>query len=215
MSSAPRLAARDLSFGYRRDELLFEGWDLDVHAGEVLAVTGPSGRGKSTLLYLLGLMVAPVAGQVVLDGSSVAGRGDAERARLRAQAFGFVFQDAALDPTRTVMDNVLESCLYRRQPRRAARARAEELMERLGVAVRADHRPGEISGGQAQRVALCRALLHHPAVVLADEPTGNLDPASAGVVTAALHTAAEQGAAVVVVTHDPATIARCTREVRL
>ncbi len=209
------LRVRDLTFAFAGQPALFDGWSADVAAGEVVAVTGPSGRGKSTLLYLLGLMLRPSAGRVELDGVDCAALPDAARARLRATRFGFVFQDAALDPGRTVLDNVTEAALYRGEPLAEARPRAHALLERFGVALRASARPTQISGGQAQRIALCRALLHDPPVLLADEPTGNLDPASSATVVDALRERAAAGAAVVVVTHDPALVRRCDREVRL
>ena len=212
---APRLRAEALTFAFPGGPRLLDAWSAEFAEGEVVAVTGPSGRGKSTLLYLLGLMLSPGAGAVELDGTDCARLPDAHRARLRAHRFGFVFQDAALDASRTVLDNVTEAALYRGEPLGHARRRGLELLERFGVALRADARPGQVSGGQAQRIALCRALLHDPAVVLADEPTGNLDPASSRAVVEALREQAHHGAAVIVVTHDPALVARCDREIRL
>jgi ABC-type lipoprotein export system ATPase subunit len=134
---------------------------------------------------------------------------------LRANRFGFVFQDAALDATRTVVDNVIETALYRGEPREPAIRRAHALLEQFGVDLRANAKPGHVSGGQAQRIALCRALLGDPRILLADEPTGNLDPASADVVVDAFHAQAASGAAVIVVTHDPALVARCDRRIEL
>ena len=209
------LEARGLTFGYDPDRPLLDDWDATFEAGEVVAVTGPSGRGKSTLLYLLGLMLKPGAGEVRVDGRDVAHLGDAKRASLRASRFGFVFQDAALDATRTVLDNVVETALYRAEPRGDSLRRARELMSQFGVDLQAGQRPGQVSGGQAQRIALCRALLNDPSILLADEPTGNLDPASADVVVQAFHAQAHSGAAVVVVTHDPALVARCDRRIEL
>ena len=211
----PLWAADELSFRYEPRAPLLEGWSATFDAGEVVAVTGPSGSGKSTLLYLLGLMLRPTGGHVVVEGEPVDQLPDRGRAHLRAHRFGFVFQDAALDPTRSVADNILETVLYRGDSRAVSRARARELMEAMGVAVRAEAKPGQVSGGQAQRIALCRALLGDPRIVLADEPTGNLDLASADVVISALRTQADRGAAVVVVTHDPAVVARCDRGVAL
>jgi ABC-type lipoprotein export system ATPase subunit len=209
------LQARGLSFAYDAAHPLIDRWDADFNAGEVVAVTGPSGRGKSTLLYLLGLMLKPQAGSVHLDGQEISALTDRQRARLRATVFGFVFQDASLDATRSVLDNVIETALYRGEAREVATARAYDLMAQFGVALRARAKPGQVSGGQAQRIALCRALLNDPRVLLADEPTGNLDPVSAEVVIRAFHAQADSGATVIVVTHDPALVARCTRKIEL
>ncbi|ACZ32176.1 ABC transporter related protein [Xylanimonas cellulosilytica DSM 15894] len=188
---------------------------LDVPPGVVCALTGPSGSGKSTLLYLLALMLRPTGGEVVWDGQPASGLPDAARSRLRAAHVGFVFQDALLDPSRTVLANVCDSALFAGMPRATATARARDLMTRFGVEHRGDHLPGEISGGQAQRVAICRALLTDPRVVFADEPTGNLDDSSAEVVWHALTNHAATGATVVVATHDKALAARADHEVRL
>lgn len=208
----PVLAAEDLSFRYDPAVPLLDGWCAEFNGGETVAITGPSGRGKSTLLYLLGLMLKPSSGKVLLDGAPVHAGRDSVRARLRADQFGFVFQDAALDPSRTVLDNVMEATLYRSSGQGTSAERARELMERFGVALRSNARPGQVSGGQAQRIALCRALLGSPRVLLADEPTGNLDPATADVVLSAMREHAASGAAVIIVTHDPALVARCDRE---
>ena len=160
-------------------------------------------------------MLTPTSGRILLDGESVAGLRDAERARLRARQFGFVFQDAALDATRTVLDNVLETALYRGESRRALTPAALALLDRFGVSLRVHAKPGQVSGGQAQRIALARALLLQPRVLLCDEPTGNLDPASTEIVLDALREHASSGGVVVVVTHDRAVVAHCDREVRL
>lgn len=205
------LAVRDLSFAYTRGgEELFDGLTHEFTPGKVTAVTGPSGRGKSTLLYVLGLMLTPLRGEVILGGDPVSSASDTVRSRLRAAEIGFVFQDAALDASRIVLDSVIEPALYAGWSPRRARARGRELLEQMGVAARADHKPGEISGGQAQRVAVCRALVTDPAVVLADEPTGNLDRGNAEGVLAALTRATSHGRdaggsgrTVVIATHDP------------
>lgn len=209
------LATQDLTFRYERATPLLEGWSARFEAGEVVAVTGPSGRGKSTLLYMLGLMLRPSSGHVLLDGEPCDRLGSRDRALLRASVFGFVFQDAALDGTRSVEDNIVEASLYRGADRRTQLTRARDLMEQFGVGLRAGAKPGQVSGGQAQRIALCRALLGDPRIILADEPTGNLDPATSEVVLNGLHEQAHRGATVVVVTHDPAIVARCDREVVL
>jgi ABC-type lipoprotein export system ATPase subunit len=210
-----RLSADGITFGYTPGSPILTNWSSAFAAGEVVAVTGPSGRGKSTLLYVLGLMLKPTSGNVRINGMDSARLGDARRAALRADTFGFVFQDAALDATRTVLDNIVETSLYRGEAREPAKRRAHGLMEQFGVALRAGAKPGQVSGGQAQRIALCRALLNNPQILLADEPTGNLDPASADLVIDAFHAQAHLGAAVVVVTHDPALVSRCDRKIEL
>ena len=203
------IAAHDLTFGYAKAGApVVDRLNHEFTAGSVAAVTGPSGCGKSTLLYVLALMLKPTSGQVVYCNESVSDGSDAHRSRLRAHNVGFVFQDAVLDPSRTVLDNVLEGGLYAGIDRAPARDRAFDLMASFGVEHRADHRPGEISGGQAQRVAICRALIKQPNIVLADEPTGNLDVTSSEIVWAALEAAAVDGATVVVATHDPGLAAR-------
>lgn len=210
------LATEDVAFAYREsDEPVFAGISHAFGAGGVTAVTGPSGGGKSTLMYLLALMLTPTHGVVTLDGRPVGGLEDVARSRLRAATIGFVFQDAVLDPARSVLENVLEGALYAGVDRRKARHRAYELLEAFGVSHRADHRPGEVSGGQAQRVALCRALVKGPRVLIADEPSGNLDPISAEVVWQALAAHAATGATVIVATHDPARVATADEELRL
>lgn len=211
------LEAVDLSFGYRRDEAIISGLSQRFESGSVTAVTGRSGSGKSTLLYLLGLLLTPDSGRVgVGEVTDASGLGDRARSMLRAQRVGFVFQDAALDPARTVVDNVAEGALYAGVGRRRAIQAAHRLLDRFEVGLRADHRPGEVSGGQAQRVALCRALINAPPVILADEPTGNLDPATAQVVIDALTGAAHHdGATVVIASHDPHIAQACDRVLTL
>lgn len=209
------LEAHNVSFGYAKQQTLLDNWSAEFPSAKMTAITGPSGRGKSTLLYLLGLMLAPAAGSVRVAGVDTTTLTDGGRARLRATSFGFVFQDAALDPTRTVLENVTEVALYRGESRTRLREQAVGLLRRFGVDVPADRRPGQVSGGQAQRIALCRALLTTPQIVLADEPTGNLDPVSADVVTGALRDAADNGATVVIVTHSADVAAACDTEITL
>jgi ABC-type lipoprotein export system ATPase subunit len=205
----------DIGFGYDPGTPLLDHWSARFGPGDLVAVTGASGRGKSTLLYLLGLMLRPCSGSIRVNGETVHALSDRRRAALRATHFGFVFQDAALDAGRTILDNVTETALYRGQEPREARGQAMVLLERFGVQLRAGARPGQVSGGQAQRIALCRALLHSPQIVLADEPTGNLDPVSSRVVMRAFTDHAAAGNTVIIVTHDPTILAQCDRQVDL
>jgi putative ABC transport system ATP-binding protein/lipoprotein-releasing system ATP-binding protein len=203
------IAVQDLRFAYRRGgEELFGGLNFVFDRGVMTVVTGASGSGKSTLLYLLGLLLTPSSGQVLYRGQPVGRLRDWTRSEIRASRIGFVFQDAALDQTRTVLDNVVEGGVFAGMKRRQARREALALMDRLDVQLRANHRPGEVSGGQAQRVGLCRALIKSPEILLADEPTGNLDSVAAGVVLGELESAASRGAIVVVASHDPVVRSR-------
>lgn len=210
------LGVHDLRFAYGRgaDEL-FGGLSHTFASGRMTALTGPSGRGKSTLLYVLGLLLTPTAGGVTLDGEDVSAAPDAIRAGIRARRLGFVFQDAELDPTRRVLDSVLEPALYAGASRRELLPRANGLLDRFGLGERGTHKPGQVSGGQAQRLALCRALLNEPDVILADEPTGNLDRDNAALVLDAFAAAAAEGRTVIVATHDPFVLERVDEVVRL
>ncbi|KMM47385.1 ABC transporter [Cellulomonas sp. A375-1] len=211
-----RLTARGLGFRYRRTAPLVIGdLDLDFAAGAITTITGASGRGKSTLLYVVAGLLRPATGHVLWDGTPLDTQPDGRRAQWRAVTSGFVFQDAMLDPARTVMDNVCEPALFAGMEPRLARRRAADLLERLGVAHRVGHRPGEISGGQAQRVAMCRALVIDPAVLYCDEPTGNLDDESAAVVWEMLEETAADGTTVLVATHDQRLAAQADARVVL
>lgn len=213
----PVLGVRDLHFAYRKGgEELFDGLSHDFAPGQVTAVTAPSGGGKSTLLYVLGLLLTPSSGEVLLDGRTMAGARDSARSAVRASRIGFVFQDSELDPSRKVIDSVLEPALYAGHLRKDKLGRAHDLLARFGLAERASHRPGQVSGGQAQRLAVCRALLNEPDIVLADEPTGNLDRGNAELVLHALRSAAhEHGNTVIVATHDPFVLAQVDEVVPL
>lgn len=211
------LEVKDLRFGYDSGsgEELFGGLSHQFSSHGVTAVTGPSGRGKSTLLYVMGLMLRPSGGSVVINGRPASNLPDHARSALRARQIGFVFQDSVLDPSRKILDAVVEPALYAGVPRAQVTGRARRLLEDLGVAHRADHRPGQISGGQAQRVAVCRALINDPPAVLADEPTGNLDPDNALGVLSALRGYAGSGRTVVIATHDPFVISHADDVLRL
>lgn len=203
------LELRNVGFGYGKGVPVVQHQTRIFRPGQMIALTGASGRGKSTLLYILGLMLKPTSGMVIINEERVDDLADSARARLRASKFGFVFQDAALDPTRTVLDNVLESTVYTGAGRRGATARARLLLDRFGVLERIEGKPGQVSGGQAQRIALARALLGSPEIVLADEPTGNLDRDSAEVVLQAFRSSADAGAIVIIATHDASVEAVC------
>ncbi len=206
-----------VSFRYRSGPTVISNMTATFCEGSTTAVTGPSGCGKSTLLYILGLMLRPSQGSILLGNDVVSLRSDALRSKIRVESLGFVFQDTALDPSRSILDNVLEPIEYHPfHSRRGKRAYALELLDRFAVSLPPERRPGEISGGQAQRVGLCRALINRPAVVLADEPTGNLDPESAALVFDALTSAAhDDGSVVVIVTHSVDLASRCDTQLPL
>jgi len=204
---------------YRRgseDVVALDGVDLSVAEGEAVALVGPSGSGKSTLLHLAGGLDVPDAGTVRVDGRDLAGLSAAERARLRRREVGFVFQFFHLLPSLTVAENVELPLLLDGRRGRAARGAVAAVLERVGVAHRAGHLPGELSGGEMQRAAIARALACGPRLVLADEPTGNLDSATGRAVLDLLSSLVrEAGTTLVMVTHDEAAAARTGRVVRL
>jgi putative ABC transport system ATP-binding protein len=191
------------------------GADLRVEDGEFVAIMGPSGSGKSTLLYILGALDRPNGGSVAVGGRRYDDLGDAELTRLRGDVFGFVFQFFNLLPTLSAAENVLLPALIAGERPSDYAERIEELLALVGLADRADHVPSEMSGGEQQRVAIARALLRHPQVILADEPTGNLDTASGRVILDLLRRLAAGGQTVVIVTHDPLAAALADRVVFL
>jgi putative ABC transport system ATP-binding protein len=213
VSSQPLLVADDVSKSFGATRAL-NGASLRVFPGEVLALTGPSGSGKSTLLHCLSGILAPDSGRIGFDGHDLAALGDRERSALRRGAFGFVFQFGQLVPELTCVENVALPLRLDGVRRTHAEQRAAELLDRLEVADVADKRPGQVSGGQGQRVAVARALITGPRVVFADEPTGALDSRNSAQVMRLLVAAAkERGSAVVLVTHEAHIAACADREV--
>jgi putative ABC transport system ATP-binding protein len=212
-------ALRDLRRSFRQGDRRVEALDgvsFDIAAGEHVAVTGPSGSGKTTLLQLLGALDRPTSGALELEGRDLAGLGDRELTALRLRRLGFVFQQFNLVPTLSARANVEAALDPLGLRARERRAKAAERLEEVGLADRAGHLPSQLSGGEQQRVAIARALATEPAVVLADEPTGNLDRASADVVADLLASlAGDHGRTVVVVTHDADLAGRAPRVVRL
>jgi ABC-type lipoprotein export system ATPase subunit len=192
------------------------GVDMEIADGEMLAIMGPSGSGKTTLLNILGLLDTPSVGSYRLDGDEVAKLSDRRRSQLRNKRFGFVFQVYNLLPRLTAAENVMIPLIYGVVPKRQRRGRAEAALEAVGLKDRTRHRPSELSGGEQQRVAIARALVNEPSVILADEPTGNLDSNSgAEIMDLIQRLHEEREVTVVLVTHDSGIAARAQRVVQL
>ena len=215
----PLVQARDLEKRYVDGPAVVEvlrGLDLDIVAGERVAVIGESGVGKSTLLHLLGCLDAPTGGRLQIDGVDVFSCSEAEIAAFRNRTVGFVFQFHHLMGDFTALENVMLPALIARESPREARSRAAALLERVGLKDRIDHRPGELSGGEQQRVAVARGVMCRPRLLLADEPTGNLDPETGERVhELLLELNAECGATLVVATHNASLAAAMERTLRL
>ncbi|TCZ85706.1 ABC transporter ATP-binding protein [Lysobacter sp. N42] len=191
------------------------GVDLSIARNEYVALTGPSGSGKSTLMNLLGCLDTPTEGRYLLNGSDVATMDDDALARVRNREIGFVFQSFHLLPRQTVLQNVMQPLVYRGMPHRERVQRASEALAKVGLGDRLAHRPNQLSGGQRQRVAVARALVGEPSLLLADEPTGNLDSATSRDIMALFDALHAQGQTVVIVTHEPDIAAHCHRVLRV
>jgi putative ABC transport system ATP-binding protein len=215
----PALQARGLAKVYGEGETAvyaLDGVDIDIGRGYMVAIMGPSGSGKSTLLHLLGALDTPSSGQILLGGERYDGLGDGGLTRLRRDKIGFVFQFFNLLASLSAEENVLLPALIAGRRDEATRERARELLERVGLAERAHHLPAELSGGEQQRTSIARALLTEPEIVLADEPTGNLDTRSSQEVLGLLRELNEvEGQTLVLVTHDPAAAAIAERVIFL
>jgi lipoprotein-releasing system ATP-binding protein len=195
---------------------VLSGLDLTVGRGEAVALVAPSGAGKSTLLHIAGLLDTPDAGSVIIAGRDMAGMPDRDRTAARREKIGFVYQFHHLLPEFTARENIALPQLANGVGRGAADARAQDLLERVGVGARADHRPAALSGGEQQRVAFCRALANGPKLLLADEPTGNLDPATADqVFDILMELVRDTGLAALIATHNLDLAARMDRVVKL
>lgn len=214
MSERVDLRCIDLEVGYGGQSVQSE-LSISFQAGSTTAVVGPSGVGKSTLLFTLGLLLKPKSGSVFVAGVDTSAMNDGHRSLLRAAFIGFVFQNAHLDGARTVIDNILEPCLYAGVRASDFKGRALESMDRLGIEVPPNRRCNRLSGGEEQRIALCRAQILGPKIVLADEPTGNLDPDSSERVFGELGRIASAGSTVLIVTHSPQLAERCDSQVVL
>ncbi len=218
--SEPALSLSGITKTYNKGQAgevaVLRGVDLTISEGEVVALVAPSGAGKSTLLHIAGLLDTPDDGEVMIGGQSLAGRGDKTRTAMRRAKIGFVYQFHHLLPEFSAAENVIIPQLASGVPRGEAAARAHDLLDRVGLSNRAAHRPAAMSGGEQQRVAFCRAMANGPRVLLADEPTGNLDPSTSDqVFDALMDLVAGTGLSALIATHNMALASRMDRVVRL
>ncbi len=207
---------KNIEKSYRRgaeEVRALKGVDLQLHSGELLAITGPSGAGKTTLLHILGCLDQPTRGEVLIDGIDAAKIPEPDLVRLRREKIGFVFQQFYLIPGLSVFDNIALPLLFSKKP--LQRDKVIALAEMVGLGHRLDHRPAQLSGGEMQRTAIARGLVNDPEILLADEPTGNLDSDNSEKIFAILRTLTGNGLATVMITHNPELAARADRVVQL
>jgi putative ABC transport system ATP-binding protein len=215
--AVPTLELESVTMTYGSDPPVpaLQGVSFSVHAGELVAIVGPSGSGKSTLLHLMGTLERPSSGRVSITGLDVAAMSDRELAGVRATRIGFVFQQFFLAEHSTTLENVADGLLYAGPPVGERRERAAEALTRVGLGDRLHSRPTQLSGGERQRVAIARALVGRPAIMLADEPTGNLDSATGQAIMALIDELNAEGATIVVITHEHEIASRCPRQISL
>lgn len=201
---------------YRRgveDVRALRGVDLTIDAGEMIAIVGPSGAGKTTLLHILGCLDQPTNGDVFFDGVNTAGMPESQLVKIRREKIGFVFQQFYLIPGLSVFDNIALPLLFSKKP--ADRKKIEKLAEMVGLEHRLNHAPAQLSGGEMQRTAIARGLVNDPAVLLADEPTGNLDTENSEKIYAILRRLSDEGLTTIMITHNPELAARAERTVKI
>jgi putative ABC transport system ATP-binding protein len=221
MTTTPIIETRGVSKVYGMDDIQVVALDhvsIIIHPGEFVAVMGPSGSGKSTLMNILGCLDRPSEGSYILDNVDVSKMDRAQLAGIRNTRIGFVFQSYNLLPRTSALNNVIAPLIYKRNPKLSHEqqtALAQKALKKVGLADRLHHLPQELSGGQSQRVAIARALVNDPVLILADEPTGNLDSKSGGEIMGLLHDLNRQGRTIVMVTHDPEIAAHTQRTIRL
>ncbi|MBF2054659.1 MAG: ABC transporter ATP-binding protein [Candidatus Sericytochromatia bacterium] len=215
LKSSMLLSAQNVSRQLGQTQILTD-LSLEVATGEFVAIMGPSGSGKTTLLYLLGALDRPDQGEVYINGTGISGLNDTERSRLRQRELGFIFQFHFLLPELSALENVAIAAMLADVPRLQAEARATKLLAQVGLSHRLSHRPNQLSGGEQQRVAIARALINRPRLMLADEPTGNLDSENSHHIFELLQTLNQQeGLAIVLVTHDHSLANKTHRQIHL